>query len=93
MAQHRPGPPAARASAPRPESAKEPYDYFHVNSVDLDRDGNVLISARNTSGVYKLSRATGAILWRLGGKRSDFDMGPGRASSGSTTRAGRPTGR
>ncbi len=62
---------------PRRESAKEPYDYFHVNSVDLDRDGNVLISARNTSGVYKLSRATGAILWRLGGKRSDFDMGPG----------------
>jgi hypothetical protein len=67
----------SEAEIPRPRSAEVPYDYFHVNSADLDRDGNVLISARNTSGVYKLSRATGAILWRLGGQRSDFDMGPG----------------
>jgi hypothetical protein len=52
------------------------WDYFHINSVDLDGDGNLLVSSRSTHTVYKLDR-TGAILWRLGGKHSDFDMGTG----------------
>ncbi|TML89602.1 MAG: ArsR family transcriptional regulator [Actinobacteria bacterium] len=55
------------------------YDYFHVNSVDIDADGNLLVSARNTWTVYKVHRETGEVLWRLGGKRSDFQMGPGTA--------------
>jgi hypothetical protein len=54
-----------------------PYDYFHVNSVDEEPDGKFLISARNTSAVYELDRKTGKVLWRLGGKKSDFEMGPG----------------
>jgi hypothetical protein len=54
-----------------------PLDYFHVNSIDLTDDGNLLVSARNTWAVYKISRRTGAVLWRLGGRRSDFAMGPG----------------
>jgi hypothetical protein len=53
------------------------YDYFHINSVDVDADGNLIVSARNTWAVYKVHRDTGAVLWRLGGKRSDFEMGPG----------------
>jgi hypothetical protein len=53
------------------------YDYFHVNSVDIDADGNLLVSARNTWAVYKVQRETGRVLWRLGGKRSDFRMGRG----------------
>src|SRR5215207_5439080 len=53
------------------------YDYFHINSIDVDHDDNLLISARNTSAVYKLDRGSGEILWRLGGKRSDFEMGEG----------------
>ena len=32
---------------------------------------------RNTSTVYKINRATGKIMWRLGGKKSDFKLGPG----------------
>jgi hypothetical protein len=52
-------------------------DYFHVNSVDLGSDGDLLISARNTWGLYKVSRTTGKVLWRLGGKRSTFEMGAG----------------
>ena len=47
-------------------------DYFHLNSIDVDADGNLLVSARNTSAVYKVDRKTGAVLWRLGGKKSDF---------------------
>jgi len=53
------------------------FDYFHINSIDLTEDGNVLVSARNTWGVYKIDRRTGKVLWRLGGKKSDFAMGRG----------------
>lgn len=60
-----------------PTSASEPYDFFHMNSIDVTADGNLVISARHTSTVYKISRPAGAVLWRLGGKRSDFKMGAG----------------
>jgi hypothetical protein len=52
------------------------WDFFHINSVDLDSDGNLLVSSRSTHTVYKIDR-TGKILWRLGGKHSDFAMAPG----------------
>jgi hypothetical protein len=52
------------------------WDYFHINSVDRDYDGGLLISSRSTHTIYKLDDS-GAILWRLGGKSSDFEMGPG----------------
>jgi hypothetical protein len=51
------------------------YDYFHINSVDVEPGGNFLVSARNTHTIYEISRRTGRILWRLGGKRSDFALG------------------
>jgi hypothetical protein len=57
------------------------YDYVHANSIELDRDGTLLVSARNTSTVYKIDRTTGAIVWRLGGKQSDFAMGDGTGFS------------
>jgi Arylsulfotransferase (ASST) len=52
-------------------------DPYHLNSISVDRDGNLLISARNTSTVYKVNRVTGNIMWRLGGKNSSFQMGTG----------------
>ncbi len=55
----------------------EPFDYFHINSISIAPDGNLLLSARNTSAVYKVARSTGHIAWQLGGKRSSFTMGPG----------------
>jgi arylsulfotransferase ASST len=54
-------------------------DPYHLNSVSLDRDGNLLISARNTSAVYKVNRGTGKIMWTLGGRKSSFKMGRGAA--------------
>ncbi|HWB23715.1 MAG TPA: arylsulfotransferase family protein [Gaiellaceae bacterium] len=54
-----------------------PFDYFHVNSIELDSDGNLLVSARNTWAIYKIDRGSGEVIWRLGGKKSDFAMGPG----------------
>lgn len=67
------------AEVPRADrgAGADAYDYFHVNSVALDDDGDFLISARNTHAVYKLARADGDVLWRLGGKRSDYELGPG----------------
>jgi Arylsulfotransferase (ASST) len=52
-------------------------DYFHLNSIDIDKDHNLLISARHTSAIYKVDRLSGNVIWRLGGKRSDFSFGPG----------------
>jgi Arylsulfotransferase (ASST) len=65
---------------PVPENegtSKDPWDYFHINSAEVDNDGNILISARHTSAIYKLSRRTHRIMWRLGGKKSNFTFGPG----------------
>lgn len=53
------------------------FDYFHINSIDIAPDGDLVVSARNTWCAYKLSRSTGKVLWRLGGKRSDFTLGRG----------------
>jgi len=52
-------------------------DYFHLNSIQPLSDGNLLVSARNTWAIYKISRRTGRVLWTLGGKNSSFRMGPG----------------
>jgi hypothetical protein len=52
-------------------------DYFHLNSIEVDTDSNYLVSARHTSTVYKLDRRSGEVIWRLGGKESDFSFGPG----------------
>jgi Arylsulfotransferase (ASST) len=60
-----------------PASPAGYFDYFHVNSAELLHEGNLLISARNTWGAYKVSGATGAIMWQLGGKKSTFALGPG----------------
>ena len=54
-----------------------PYDYFHINSIDIEPNGNFLVSARNTHALYEVDHKTGKILWILGGKHSDFQMGAG----------------
>jgi hypothetical protein len=56
---------------------RNPFDYFHVNSVQLDTDGNLIISGRNTWAAYKVNHQTAATMWTLGGRRSSFRMGPG----------------
>jgi hypothetical protein len=58
-------------------AASTAYDYFHVNGIDPVGSGTVLISSRNTSTVYAVAKATGTVLWRLGGKQSSFKLGSG----------------
>jgi hypothetical protein len=54
-----------------------PFDYFHINGIEVADDGHLIVSARNTSAIYKINRRTGKVMWRLGGKKSDFSMGKG----------------
>lgn len=49
------------------------YDIAHVNSVEPD-GSSLLISIRHTDAVYKVSRATGAVEWKLGGKRTSKSL-------------------
>jgi hypothetical protein len=53
------------------------FDAFHINAIQSLKKDRVLISARDTSGIYKVDKATGRILWTLGGKGSNFRLGPG----------------
>ncbi|MBS1771364.1 MAG: aryl-sulfate sulfotransferase [Bacteroidetes bacterium] len=48
-------------------------DYMHMNSMIVDdKDGNLICSFRNLNQIVKINRKTGNIIWRLGGKNSDF---------------------
>jgi Arylsulfotransferase (ASST) len=61
---------------PRPG---HPFDWFHLNSVEEDNDGNIVISGRSTSAIYRIERSRGHILWTLGGKHSSFKFARGAA--------------
>ncbi len=67
---------ASESETPAPKSAT-PWDWFHINSIDRQPGGNIFISARSTWAGYQLEGGSGNILWRLGGLKSSFKMGPG----------------
>lgn len=69
--------PLSQSSKWGPKQPGHILDPYHLNSISLDSDGNLLISARNTSAIYKINRLTGKIMWQLGGKNSSFKMGAG----------------
>lgn len=46
--------------------------YFHLNAVEVDTDGHLLISARHSSLIAKIHRTTGEVIWILGGKLNQF---------------------
>lgn len=41
-------------------------DYAHGNAIELDDDGNLLLSIRHFNEITKVNRSTGDIIWRLG---------------------------
>ncbi|KAL4866425.1 hypothetical protein BDV12DRAFT_187389 [Aspergillus spectabilis] len=51
---------------------RSPWDYFHINSVDKNADGDYLISSRHTCAIYKISGKDGSVLWRLHGADPSF---------------------
>jgi hypothetical protein len=64
-------------TSPSPSGA--PWDFFHLNSVSLDPwgDGNFIVSSRNTWAAYEIDHLSGAVEWRIGGRRPSFRMGAG----------------
>jgi hypothetical protein len=72
---------ASESETPAPRTPT-PWDWFHINSIDVEggdanQSGNLFISARSTWAGYQLQAGSGNILWRLGGLKSSFKMGPG----------------
>jgi hypothetical protein len=61
---------------PVPDSAGKDWDWFHINMVDAEPDGDILINSRNTWAAYQVNPA-GNVLWSLGGRQSSFKLGPG----------------
>lgn len=49
-------------------------DYMHSNALEVDTDGNILLSSRHLNEITKIDRQTGEIIWRLGGKRNQFTL-------------------
>jgi hypothetical protein len=73
--------PYSASEQPLPASPATPWDWFHINAVHLDTDGNLLVDARNTWTTYKVARTTGHVIWQLGGKQSSFTL---RAAPGQS---------
>lgn len=46
----------------------------HMNAIEPDNDGNILVSSRSLSEITKINRQTGEIIWRLGGVRNQFNF-------------------
>lgn len=49
-------------------------NFAHINSVELDPDGNVIISSRKLNEITKIDKATGEIIWHLGGVNNQFSI-------------------
>jgi hypothetical protein len=47
-------------------------NWTHGNALDIDFDGNLIVSFRNLGEVDKIDIASGNVIWRMGGKRSDL---------------------
>jgi hypothetical protein len=47
-------------------------NWTHGNGLEFDTDGNLLVSFRNLNEITKIDVATGAVIWRMGGRRNQF---------------------
>jgi hypothetical protein len=68
-------------SSPKPTSKVLPFDFFHLNSVQVRRDGSFLLSARDTSALYVLNPATGQVAVQIGGKYGSLKRGKGTSTA------------
>jgi Arylsulfotransferase (ASST) len=68
--------------APAFDDPTEPaFDFVHYNSMAEDSDRNIILSGRNSWAIYKIDRVTGEVIWRLGGKKGDFEQGDGTTTA------------
>jgi hypothetical protein len=79
-------------SSAAPTTREEPFDYFHINSIDVENDGDLLVDSRNTWAAYDVDAKTGQVRWQLGGKHSSFKLGPGAATAWQHDAVQQPNG-
>jgi hypothetical protein len=73
------------SSAPYDDETVAPgnTDYAHINSIDVQPNGDVLASFRHLSSVFLIASRPhdgyqpGDVIWKLGGRESDFTFPPG----------------
>ena len=58
--------------APHEDLAAGYIDDIHMNALEQDMDGNLLVSCRHLDQVFKLDLSTGNFIWRLGGDSNQF---------------------
>jgi hypothetical protein len=54
-------------------------NWTHGNALDLDAQGNLIVSFRSLSEITKIDTKTGAVLWRMGGLRNEFTFADSNA--------------
>ena len=69
--------PLSYSYAPVPHLSGNVYDYFHLNSIQPQADGDLLIGAREHVGRVHDQHRGRRDVWTLGGKHSSFTLGPG----------------
>ena len=47
-------------------------NWNHSNGIELDDDGNFLLSHRHLNEITKISRTDSSVIWRLGGNQNEF---------------------
>lgn len=47
-------------------------NWTHGNALDIDADGNLIVSFRNLDEITKIDAVSGAVIWRMGGRRNQF---------------------
>jgi hypothetical protein len=47
-------------------------NWTHGNALDFDTDGNLIVSFRNLNEITKIDAVSGAVIWRMGGRRNQF---------------------
>ncbi len=58
--------------APHIDLTSQHINYVHANAIEIDTDGNILLSSRHMDEITKIDRQTGDIIWRLGGVNNEF---------------------
>ena len=54
------------------DPANSPMDFMHSNAIEVDLDGNLLLSSRHLNEITKIDRSTGDVIWHMGGENNQF---------------------
>jgi hypothetical protein len=66
----------SESEQPPPSHSSDAWDAYHINSIQALPSGQLLVSMRNTWGVYLIDPVTARITWTLGGRASTFKVSP-----------------